>query len=165
MFLLNGFSESDEYINLASAFYINNDDTIDDNLNSQDEDVKLKNVDFNGLFKMNVLVDSDLYEYSFPQYNSTHNWRDNNYYGSVSYYSDILYYDQYEDINDILSIFKNAGYDFDHTVDGNKIIFTPDNHYGETSFVGVVSDDKEIVILSVDDLDLLKKSADTLVFE
>ncbi len=83
----------------------------------------------------------------------------------VSLIIQIFFIDQYDDINGIISIFKNAGYDFEYNVESNKIIFTQDNHYGETSFVGVVSDDNEIVILSGDDFNLLKKSADTLVFE
>ena len=135
----------------------NSEDTVDEYVTSQEEEVKMKKVDFNRLFNMYVPQDYDYSEYP-PQYNSTYQWRDSNSYAPANIY----YYDQSHDLNEIVSRLNEAYPGLQMVQEGNLIILSSDSG---TNFVGVQSPNHEFVFIRGYDLDTSKTCANSIVFE
>lgn len=133
------------------------DELITSNVNT--DDVEFKTVDFKGLFRIDLPVDCNFSEESWDtnvgaNY-SWHNW------GGTDY-DEIYYYSGYDNLDSILSKFP----EYNIKTEGNLVIFedNSNHHYA----VGVQSNDNEFVIVTathIDELDYLKKSASSIVFE
>lgn len=126
------------------------------NINS--DDGEYKTVDFNGLFRMDLPVECDFSEISGDtNAGANHTWKNWN---SESYYDSIYYFEDYNNLDDLLSELSIPNY----KTDGNIIEFDIDGSY----FVGVESSDNKFVLLSasnINELDNLKQSAYSIVFE
>lgn len=116
-------------------------------------------VDFNGLFKINLPVECDFSElYGNSNVDADYTWQNGN---SESYYDSIYYFEGYANLNDVLSKFSISSYEFD----GDLILF--DDFDGDI-YVGIQSSDNRFVLLkasNVNELDNLKQSANSIVFE
>ena len=161
-YLLGGFTkEYDEYNSPASALYLNNKDnnTVDEIVNSPKEEVQFKRVDFNNLFNMYVFEDSNYFE-ATPQFNATYEWDDSVHWGSGC---SIYYYNQYDDINQLLSVYKSSYPKLTYGSEGNLFIFTDSD--SSSSYVGVSSPNNEFVIVGgTGELETQKTLASSIEF-
>lgn len=159
-YLLGGFTkESDEYNNPVSGFYSSDNDTVDEIIESPEEEVQYKRVDFNHLFNMYVF-DNSMYEESTPQFNATYEWDDSINWGSGC---NIYYYDQYDDINQLISVYQSHYPKMTYGTDGDLFIFTDSD--SSSSYVGVGSPDNKFVIVGgAGELDTQKTLAKSIEF-
>lgn len=132
---------------------------ITSNVNSND--VKFKTVDFNGLFRADLPVECNYSEWHHnTNQNANYSW----YNSDNTDYDHIYYFEGYDNLNDIINRFSD--FDFDITTEGNLVIFenNGEHHYA----VGVQSNEKEFVVFTanhIDELDNLKRTANSIVFE
>lgn len=137
----------------------NNQDTVDEIITSQDEEVHYKRVDFNGLFNMYLPEDSNVEEYD-PQNNATYEWESGIFF--------VMYYEQYDDVNQIVSLLMDENPTLSYSTEGN--LFIVDNFkvngVDNMGYVIVQSpDNKFVVISSRGDLETTKTLANSVVFD
>ena len=134
-------------------------DTVDEIITSQEEEVHYKRVDFNGLFNMYLPEDSNVEEYS-PQNNATYEWESGIFF--------VMYYDQYDNVNQIVSLLMDENPTLSYSTEGN--LFIVDNFkvngVDNMGYVIVQSpDNKFVVIFSRGDLETTKTLANSVVFD
>lgn len=145
--------------NVSSSYGNAVDEHIASNVNSND--VKFKTVDFNGLFRADLPVECNYSEWPHnTNQNANYSW----YNSDNTDYDHIYYFEGYDNLNDIINRFSD--FDFDITTEGNLVIFenNGEHHYA----VGVQSNEKEFVVFTanhIDELDNLKRTANSIVFE
>ncbi len=147
--------------NQISDLNNDNQNTVDESITSQNNVGHYKKVDFNGLFTMDVPEDSG-FEESTPQLNATYQWD--------SWGFNVRYYNQYDDINQLVSMYLNENPTLNYSTEGNLFIL---DNYGFTDypvdtqgFVGVQSQDNKIVVINGrEDLNTLKTLANSIIFE
>ena len=136
-----------------------NGDTVDEIINSQEEEVHYKRVDFNGLFNMYLPEDSNVVEYG-PQNNATYEWESGIFF--------IMYYDQYTNVNQIVSLLMDENPTLSYSTEGNLVIVDnfKVNGVDNMGYVIVQSpDNKFVVIFSRGDLETTKTLANSVVFD
>lgn len=154
-------------------FTINNNTSLSFDRNTVDEkitsnnvntgDVGYKTVDFNALFRMDVPSESSFSDKSSSRYGTNYTWYE---YGAYDGFDEIYYFVGFNSIEDVLSQFSISKIE----TEGNLMVF--DSHGSINSndryYVGIKSNNKELVVLSttnINDLDDMKKSANSVVFE
>ena len=136
-----------------------NGDTVDEIITSQEEEVHYKRVDFNGLFNMYLPEDSNVVEYG-PQNNATYEWESGIFF--------IMYYDQYTNVNQIVSLLMDENPTLSYSTEGNLVIVDnfKVNGVDNMGYVIVQSpDNKFVVIFSRGDLETTKTLANSVVFD
>ena len=134
-------------------------DTVDEIITSQEEEVHYKRVDFNGLFNMYLPEDSNVVEYG-PQNNATYEWESGIFF--------IMYYDQYTNVNQIVSLLMDENPTLSYSTEGNLVIVDnfKVNGVDNMGYVIVQSpDNKFVVIFSRGDLETTKTLANSVVFD
>ncbi len=138
-----------------------NEDINSNNVNTNGEDYKT--VDFNGLFRMDVPSECSFSDKSSSRYGTNHTWYE---YGAYDGFDEIYYFDGFNNIENVLSQFSISKIE----TEGNLMVF--DSHGSINSndryYVGIQSNNNELVVLSttnINDLDDMKKSANSVVFE
>ena len=142
-----------------SEMNVSEGDVVDEVITSQNEKVQYKKVNFNGLFSMYVPEDSK-FEECDPENNATYEWN-----------SEILfvrYYDQYDDVNQLVSLLMDNSPSLRYSTEGN--LFIVDNFkvngVDNIGYVIVQSqDNKFVVISSRGDLETTKTLAKSVVFD
>lgn len=146
-----------------------NSDNAVEQLISFDDSPKLKTVDFNGLFKMDVNESSTFHEVSpDTDWYVSKEWNNdiNNTVYAFEGYNEVLYWKN-TNLNEVVSnlstIYHNPNYE------GDLVILECYSKSSEPAYydylVGTQSDDNEVVLIMGSDLDLLKTYANSIVFE
>lgn len=154
-FTMNNNTQVSSDVNNSDGNTVNEEIT-SDNVNTTNGEYET--MDFNGLFTMNLPKEYTLQVVEDPNLNAKYAWH---IWDGLSTYSDVYYYEGYNDLNDVLNQFPA------HNVEreGNLVLFKYDGNY----YVGVESNNNEFVVMSTDLngylLDNYKQSANSIVFK
>lgn len=134
--------------------------TVDEQINSNvnTDNAEFKTVDFNGLFRADVPVESNYSEWPHgSNLDSVYTWCD----ASLNYHNYVYYFIGYDNLNDIISRFSD---DYNIKTEGNLVIFESNDDCA----VGVQSNNNQFVVFTSEDvseLDNLKQIVNSIVFE
>ena len=146
---------------LTSDSNVSDANSVGEEINSNNinnDNVEFKTVDFNGLFTMDLPKEYTLQVVENPNLNAKYAWH---ILDGLSIYSDVYYYDGYNNLNDILSQFSANNI----KTEGNLVLFKSDGN----NYVGVKSNNNKFVVMSatsnVYHLEDYKQSANSIVFK
>lgn len=134
--------------------------TVDEQINSNvnTDNAEFKTVDFNGLFRADVPVESNYSEWPHgSNLDSVYTWCD----AGLNYHNYVYYFIGYDNLNDIISRFSD---DYNIKTEGNLVIFESNDDCA----VGVQSNNNQFVVFTSEDvseLDNLKQIVNSVVFE